>query len=149
MPEIQRTLPIGIRMEVYMLVRTVVMVAALTAGLAEGLPLEPPHGTVEGSMTVGGKVSKLGHVHAFAKKVFGRPAVLLVFSDVALSTADADNDTKLSELANAGGLHAMGILIGDDREGKVQAISNEIYDQGLHGRMSIGGQDTFDAPLEP
>jgi hypothetical protein len=90
-------------------------------------------------------VSKLGHVHALAKNVFGRPAVLLVFSDVALSAADAGNDTKLSELANAGGLHAMGILIGDDREGKMQAISNEIYDQGLHGRMSIGGQDMFEA----
>jgi hypothetical protein len=132
-------------MEVYMLVRTVVMVAALTAGLAEGLPLQPSHATVDGSMTVAGKVSKLGHVRAFAKKVFGRPAVLLVFSDVELSAADADNDTKLSELANAGGLHAMGILTGDDPAGKKQAISNEIYDQGLHGRMSIGGQDTFEA----
>jgi hypothetical protein len=128
-----------------MLMRTLVMGAALTAGLAEGLPLQPPPGSVEGSMTVGGKVSKLGHVHAFAKKVFGRPAVLLVFSDVALSAADADNDTKLSELANTGALHAMGVLIGDDRDGKTQAISNEIYDQGLHGRMSIGGQDTFEA----
>jgi hypothetical protein len=70
---------------------------------------------------------------------------VLVFSDVELSAADADNDTKLSELANAGGLHAMGILTGDDPAGKKQAISNEIYDQGLHGRMSIGGQDTFEA----
>ena len=96
-------------------------------------------------MTVGGKVSKLGHVHAFTKKVFGRPAVLLVFSDIALSAADAANDTRLSELANAGGLHAMGILIGDDPEGKKQAISNEIYDPGLHGRMSIGGQDKLEA----
>jgi hypothetical protein len=127
-----------------MLIRTLVMAAAVTGVVAEG-PLPPPHGTVEGSMTVGGKVSKIGHVHAFPKKVFGRPAMLLVFSDIALSAADAANDTKLSELANAGGLHAMGILIGDNSEGKTQAISNEIYDQGLHGRMSIGGQDTFEA----
>jgi hypothetical protein len=128
-----------------MLVRTLVIAVAMTAGSFDGRPLEPMAATATGSMTVAGKASTLSHVHAFKKKVFGRPAVLVVISDIALSAADAADDTKLSELGNAGKLHAMGILVGDDPQGKKSAISNEIYDQGLKGRMSIGGEDTFEA----
>jgi hypothetical protein len=128
-----------------MFIRTLAIVVAVTVSSVNGRPLEAQTGTVEGSMTVSGKVSHLGHVRAFSKKVFGRPAVLLVFSDIALSAAEAANDTRLSELGNAGKLHAMGILIGDDPQGKQRAISNEIYDQGLRGRMSIGGEDTLEA----
>jgi hypothetical protein len=113
-----------------MLVRTLVIVVGITVGSVNGRPLQPQDGTAKGSMTVSGKVSSLSHVHAFPKKSFGRPAVLLVFSDIALSAADAGDDSKLSELGNAGKLHAMGILVGDDPQGKKLAISNEIYDQG-------------------
>lgn len=127
-----------------MLVRTLVAVVALVAGSMDGRAAGIAAGTAKGSMTVSGTASALTHVHAFPKKVFGRPAVLLVFSDVELSAADAADDTKLSTLGNAGKLHAMGILIGDDPNGKAVAISNEIYDQGLHGRMSIGGEDTLE-----
>ena len=126
-----------------MLVRTLVAMVALVAGSIGGAP-GAAVGTAKGSMTVAGTASTLTHVHAFPKKVFGRPAVLLVFSDVDLSAADAADDAKLSTLANAGKLHALGILIGDDPSGKAAAISNEIYDQGLKGRMSIGGEDTLE-----
>lgn len=127
-----------------MLVRTLALVVAMTAGSVNGRAVDARNGSADGSMTVAGKVSHLSHVHAFSKKVFGRPAVLLVFSDVALSAADAGNDARLSELGNAGKLHGMAILIGDDSEGKKRAISNEIYDQGTRGRMSIGGQDELE-----
>ncbi|MEO8482787.1 MAG: hypothetical protein ABI634_11290 [Acidobacteriota bacterium] len=127
-----------------MFVRSFVCVLVVAMTVVAGHPLVAQSRAVKGSMTVSGKVSQLSHVRAFTKKVFGRPAVLLVFSDIALSAADAANDTKLSELGNNGTLHAMGILIGDDREGKKVAVSNEIYDQGFHGRMSIGGQETFE-----
>lgn len=128
-----------------MFVRTLMFVAAVTVGVVEAAPVQAPAAFVKGTMTVSGKATTLSHVHAFPKKVFGRPAVLLVFSDIALSAADADNDGKLSELGNAGKLHAMGILIGADSQGKQRAISNEIYDQGMKGRMSIGGEDTLEA----
>jgi hypothetical protein len=123
-----------------MFVRTLIAVVAVVIGSMNG----GAPGTAKGSMTVSGTVSTLTHVHAFPKKVFGRPAVLLVFSDIDLSAADAADDAKLSVLANAGKLHALGILIGDDPNGKAAAISNEIYDQGLHGRMSIGGEDLLE-----
>jgi hypothetical protein len=126
-----------------MMMRTLVAVLALVAGSTNGA-VGVAVGTAKGSMTVAGKASTLSHVHAFPKKVFGRPAVLLVFSDVELSAADAADDTKLSTLANTGKLHAMGILIGNDPDGKASAISNEIYDLGLKGRMSIGGEDTLE-----
>jgi hypothetical protein len=128
-----------------MFVRTFAIVAVITLGWVNARPLGPQDGIAKGSMTVSGKVSTLSHVHAFPKKVFGRPAVLLVFSNIALSAADAGDDSKLSELGNAGTLHAMGILVGDDPQGKKLAMSNEIYDQGLHGRMSIGGEDTLES----
>lgn len=127
-----------------MMIRTLVAVAVLVAGSIDGSAPGVAVGTAKGSMTVSGKASTLSHVHAFPKKVFGRPAVLLVFSDVELPSADAADDTKLSTLANAGKLHAMGILIGNDPDGKASAISNEIYDLGLKGRMSIGGEDTLE-----
>jgi len=126
-----------------MFVRTLVAMVALVAGSMGGTS-GAAVGTAKGSMTVAGRPWTLSHVHAFPKKVFGRPAVLLVFSDVDLSAADAADDTKLSTLASAGKLHALGILIGDDPSGKASAISNEIYDQGLKGRMSIGGEDTLE-----
>jgi hypothetical protein len=128
-----------------MFVRSLAVGICVTIGLAGVRPVASQIGTATGSMTVSGKVSSLSHVHAFPKKVFGRPAVLLVFSDVDLSAADAANDTKLSELGNAGKLHGMGIVVADSPDGKKQALSNEIYDQGFHGRMSIGGEDTFEA----
>jgi hypothetical protein len=124
--------------------RTLLIAIAVSVVSVNGRELAPDAGTVKGSMTVSGVASTLGHVHAFPKKTFGRPAVLLVFSDILLSAADAADDAKLSTLGNAGKLHAMGILVGADPEGKQIVISNEIYDQGLHGRMSIGGQDTFE-----
>jgi hypothetical protein len=127
-----------------MWVRVLAMIIVMTIGAVNDRRLEAQAAKADGSMTVSGAVSHLAYVHAFPKKVFGRPAVLLVFSDVALSAADAGNDTRLSELANAGKLHGMGILIGANSQGKQTAISNEIYDQGFHGRMSIGGEETFE-----
>jgi hypothetical protein len=128
-----------------MFLRTSIVVVAMMFSGTAGGPPKAAAGTADGSMTVSGKASHIGHVRAFPKKVFGRPAVLLVFSDTPLSAADAANDSKLSEMGNAGTLHGMGIVIGDDGNGKWQAISNEIYDQGMHGRMSIGGEDTLEA----
>ncbi|MEP6918491.1 MAG: hypothetical protein ABJC89_22815 [Acidobacteriota bacterium] len=128
-----------------MFVRALVTVVALSAVSLGANPGAPPTGTAAGSMTVSGKASTLGFVHAFPKKTFGRPAVLLVFSDILLSAADAADDAKLSVLGNSGKLHGMGILVGADPSGKPIAISNEIYDVGFKGRMSIGGEDSFEA----
>ena len=127
-----------------MMIRTLVAVVVLVAGSIERRAPGVAVGTAKGSMTVAGKASTLEPRARLPEEGLRQAAVLLVFSDVELSAADAADDTKLSALANAGKLHAMGILIGNDPDGKASAISNEIYDLGLKGRMSIGGEDTLE-----
>ncbi len=131
-------------------------VVVLLLALSSSVVCASEPGNVNGQMIVNGKKIKLNHVYASAmpgrsdkKKI----EIRVILSDVALSDADLASGSNREALANAGKLHAIELLLGDDpmgHPGKI-ALYNDIYDVAFKGSqqpMRLQGLDAFETKTD-
>jgi len=113
-------------------------------------------GKATGEMIVNGKTIKLTHVYASARPGLRdkkKVDILVIVSDVALNDAELAAGSKREALADAGKMHAIEFLLGDDpmgHPGKI-AIYNDIYDLAFKGSqqpMRLQGLDTFETKTD-
>jgi hypothetical protein len=128
----------------------------LALGLSSSVMATTEAGSVTGHMVVNGKTFKLTHVYASAMP--GRSdkkqvEIRVILSDVPISDEDLANASHREELATAGKLHAMELLLGDDPTGHPgkRALYNDIYDAAFNGGqqpMRLMGLDTFETKTD-
>lgn len=124
-----------------MLPRAFAPALALTMAFAAGGSIRaqaPSGGTVSGTFTVAGKAAKLTHVYAtigpgfFDKK---KQDITVTLSDIELTPKQLGDDFALIDLTNAGKLHAIVLVIDEDK----QIISCQLHDQAFHMSASVAG----------
>ena len=139
-------------MKIHCLLLFVLVLSSTVASAAE-------EGKVTGQMVVNGKTIKFTHVYAsMVPTEKGRSSLFtgvirVIVSDVPISTAELANPTKRQELATAGKLHAMELLLADDPMGHPgkRALSNDIYDATFNGSqqpMRLAGLDDFETKTD-
>jgi hypothetical protein len=126
---------------------------SLAAALFATNALSATPSTVSGSMTVDGKVWKLSHVHAFVAGTAHQRGVMVVVSDIPLSSAEARDPDGKGELRKgaildrkraSGMLHGMGFQLAPGLSGKgMSTYGNEVYAREL-GFVQIAGSDQFE-----
>lgn len=131
-------------------------VVVLLLAFSSSVIIASEPGNVNGQMIVNGNKIKLNHVYASARP--GRSdkkkiEIRVILSDVALSDADLASGSNREALADAGKLHAIELLLGDDpmgHPGKI-AIYNDIYDVAFKGSqqpMRLQGLDAFETKTD-
>ena len=131
-------------------------VVVLALGLFSSVVCASEPGSATGQMVVNGKKIKLTHAYASARPGSRDPKkveILVIVSDVALSGADLASSSNREALANAGKLHAIEFLLGDDPMGHPGKIGlyNDIYDVAFKGAqqpMRLQGLDTFETKTD-
>lgn len=101
--------------------------------------------TVSGTFTVAGKAAKITHVYASSGPGFfdkSKTDMMVVLSDIELTPAQLADQFALVELANAGKVHAIVLVIDADK----QIISCQMHDQAFKMSASVAGSNNkFDA----
>jgi hypothetical protein len=126
-----------------MTTRILVAFAAIGVLVAGGRPIDARQAgaaaaTVSGTFTVAGKAANLTHVYAksgpgfFDKKKIDTTITL---SDIELTPKQLADDFALGDLANAGKVHAIVLVIDDAK----QIISCQLHDQAFHMSASVAG----------
>ncbi|HKW01952.1 MAG TPA: hypothetical protein VJN96_19145 [Vicinamibacterales bacterium] len=118
---------------------------ALLAFASAPLTARQAAATASGTFTVAGKAAKISHVYASSGPGFFDKAKIdttVVLSDVELTPAQLADSFGLVELANAGKVHAIVLVIDADK----QIISCQMHDQAFRMSASVAGSNNkFDA----
>ena len=131
-------------------------VVTLAVALSSSAIAAPETGTVTGHMTVNGKTIKFNHVYASARpnaRDTTKTDIHVIVSDVAISDADLASSTNRENLATAGKLHAMELILGADPMGHPgkYPLQNDIYDSAFNGSqqpMRLIGTDEFETKTD-
>jgi hypothetical protein len=118
---------------------------ALITLAATALAARQGAATASGTFTVAGKAAKINHVYASSGPGFfdkSKTDTTVVLSDIELTPAQLADQFALVELANAGKVHAIVLVIDAEK----QIISCQMHDQAFKMSASTAGSNNkFDA----
>lgn len=114
--------------------------AAFVAVASAPLVARQASATASGTFTVAGKAAKITHVYASSGPGFfdkSKTDTTVVLSDIELTPAQLDDQFALVELANAGKIHAIVLVIDADK----QIISCQMHDAAFKMSASTAGSN--------